>query len=65
MPQEIDEQTLTCVAYSYVAELAALTGTQPLYWADFNACKGKLTSRKAQSGLLRMMAPEWWRCRLK
>ncbi|MBD9643664.1 replication endonuclease [Pantoea sp. PNT02] len=65
MPQEPDEQTITCIAYRYVAELAALTGTQPPYWAEFKACKGELSLRKAQSGLLRMMAPEWWRGRLK
>lgn len=65
MPQDSDELAVTLVGYRYIAELTALTGTQPPYWAEFNSKKGELALRKAQSGLLRMMAPEWWRGRLK
>ncbi|MBE5254154.1 replication endonuclease [Mixta mediterraneensis] len=65
LPHEADELTVTRVTYRYVAELAALTGTQPPYWAEYGASKGELALRKAQSGLLRMTAPEWWRARLK
>lgn len=65
LPQEADEVTVTRVAYRYVAELAALTGTQPPYWAEYGSSKGELSLRKAQSGILRMTAPEWWRGRLK
>lgn len=65
IPQEADELTVTLTGYRYIAELAALTGTQPPYWAEFCSAKGELPLRKAQSGLLRMMAPEWWRGRLK
>ncbi|MGD8163359.1 replication endonuclease [Pantoea sp. FN0307] len=65
MPADSDETTVTITAYRYLAELAALTGTTPPYWARFHAEDGVLPLRQAQSGLLRMMAPEWWRGRLK
>ena len=65
MPQDSDELAVTLVGYRYIAELTALTGTQPPYWAEFNSNNCELALRKAQSGLLRMMAPEWWRGRLK
>ncbi|AOE39098.1 replication protein A [Pantoea agglomerans] len=65
MPHEADELAVTLTGYRYIAELAALTGTQPPYWVEFSSAKGELPLRKAQSGLLRMMVPEWWRGRLK
>lgn len=65
LPDDADEETITLVAYRYLSELAALTGTTPPYQAEYQAGRGTLPLRKAQSGLLRMMAPEWWRGRLK
>ncbi|XYX41300.1 replication endonuclease [Candidatus Erwinia dacicola] len=65
LPDDADEEVITLTAYRYIAELTALTGTVPPYWSEFQAGKGVLSMRKAQSGLLRMMAPEWWRGRLK
>lgn len=65
LPADTDEEAITLVAYRYIAELSSLTGTTPPYWSEFQAGRGELPLRKAQSGLLRMMAPEWWRGRLK
>ena len=65
LPDDADEEAITLVAYRYLSELAALTGTTPPYRAEYQAGRGMLPLRKAQSGLLRMMAPEWWRGRLK
>lgn len=65
LPEDSSEEAITLVAYRYIAELSALTGTTPPYWSEFQAGRGVLPLRKAQSGLLRMMAPEWWRGRLK
>ncbi|MDQ9187833.1 replication endonuclease, partial [Cronobacter sakazakii] len=33
------------------------------YWATFQA--DKLTTRQAECGLLRMMAPAWWYVKIK
>ncbi|MGQ3903255.1 replication endonuclease [Mixta calida] len=65
LPDDADEEAITLVAYRYLSELAALTGTTPPYRAEYQTGRGTLPLRKAQSGLLRMMAPEWWRGRLK
>lgn len=65
MPADADETAITLTAYRYLSGLAALTGTTPPYWVTFHAEGGVLPQRQAQSGLLRMMAPEWWRGRLK
>ncbi|MGD8107788.1 replication endonuclease [Pantoea sp. FN0302] len=65
LPDDADEEAITLVAYRYLSELAALTGTTPPYQAEYQTGRGTLPLRKAQSGLLRMMAPEWWRGRLK
>lgn len=65
LPEDSSEEAVTLVAYRYISELSSLTGTVPPYWSEFQAGKGVLPLRKAQSGLLRMMAPEWWRGRLK
>jgi len=64
LPDDADEETTTLIAYRYISELTALTGTTPPYWSEYLSGKGVLALRKAQSGLLRMMAPEWWRGRL-
>lgn len=65
LPDDADEEAITLVAYRYLSELAALTGTTPPYRAEYQTGRGTLPLRKAQSGLLRIMAPEWWRGRLK
>ncbi|MEN4769026.1 replication endonuclease [Duffyella gerundensis] len=65
LPDDADEEAITLMAYRYLSELSSLTGTTPPYWAEYHAGRGSLALRKAQSGLLRMMAPEWWRGRLK
>lgn len=61
---DADEEITILIAYRYLSELTALTSTTPLYWSEYLSGKGVLTLRKAQSGLLRMMAPEWWGGRL-
>jgi hypothetical protein len=42
-----------------------MLNNQPPYWAEHEANGGQLETRKAESGILRMMAPEWWYLRLK
>lgn len=42
-----------------------MLNNQPPYWAEHEANAGQLETRKAESGILRMMAPEWWYLRLK
>ena len=65
LPDDTEEASIMLIAYRFIAELSALTGTIPPYWTEYQSGKCVLEMRKAQSGLLRMMAPEWWRGRLK
>lgn len=60
-PDDAEETAITLTAYRYLAELTSLSGIRPPYWASFQREGGVLPLRHAQSGLLRMMAPEWWR----
>ena len=62
-----DEQELynrTLEAYRNLGECSLMLNNQPPYWKEFKA-KGQLDQPKAESGILRMIAPEWWRLRLK
>lgn len=54
----------TTAAYRHLAELVKQFNITPPYWQSFNA-GNNFTVRNAESGLLRMMAPEWWRGKLK
>lgn len=62
-PDEMHRRTME--SYRHLCGLSLMLGNQPPYWATHNANGGQLDNRKAESGLLRMMAPEWWQGRLK
>ncbi|EAA7681396.1 replication endonuclease [Salmonella enterica] len=55
----------TLESYRHLCACSLMLNNQPPYWAEHNANEGYLDKRKAESGLLRMIAPEWWRLRLK
>jgi hypothetical protein len=55
----------TLLSYEHLCELSLMLGNKPPYWAEYQANEDELDTRKAESGLLRMMAPEWWYGRLK
>ncbi|BBV41702.1 replication protein A [Citrobacter portucalensis] len=50
-------------AFVHLGELVQTINFTAPYWGYFKA--DKLTERQAYSGILRMMAPEWWYLRLK
>lgn len=65
--QTSDSKELAQRAYATYRNLAGLcleVGTEPPYWQAYHSRRG-ITVRQLESGLLRMMAPEWWRGRLK
>ncbi len=53
----------TWAAYRNLAGLCQQVGTEPPYWRQ--ATGRGINLAQMESGLLRMMAPEWWRARLK
>ncbi|ECC3242171.1 replication endonuclease, partial [Salmonella enterica subsp. enterica] len=55
----------TMKSYRYLCACSLMLNNQPPYWAEHEANAGQLETRKAESGILRMMAPEWWYLRLK
>ncbi len=55
----------TMESYRYLCACSRMLNNQPPYWAEHEANAGQLETRKAESGILRMMAPEWWYLRLK
>ena len=55
----------TLEAYRNLCSCSLMLNNQPPYWAEHEANDGRLEMRKAESGILRMIAPEWWRLRLK
>ncbi|GDX05745.1 replication endonuclease [Buttiauxella sp. A111] len=55
----------TLLSYEHLCELCMMLGNKPPYWAEYQSNEDELDTRKAESGLLRMMAPEWWYGRLK
>lgn len=61
--KEMHRRTLD--AYRDLCALSLTLKNQPPYWAEHEAKGGCLENHKAESGLLRMMAPEWWYQRLK
>ncbi|WP_145538994.1 replication endonuclease [Yersinia kristensenii] len=52
-------------AYRCLVGLCKQVGTEPPYWREFTSSRKTINPRKIESGLLRMMAPDWWRVRLK
>ncbi|EAM9788457.1 replication endonuclease [Salmonella enterica] len=52
-------------SYRHLGEIAQQIGTVPPYWGQFVAGRRPLPTHSAESGMLRMMAPEWWLGRLK
>ena len=61
---ELELYHRTLEAYRNLGECSLMLNNQPPYWKEFEA-KGQLDQPKAESGILRMIAPEWWRLRLK
>lgn len=61
-PEDMEFRTLAM--FRHLGELVKQIGITPPYWCQFEADKS-FTPRHAESGLLRMMAPEWWRAKLK
>ncbi|MCS3425027.1 hypothetical protein M2403_003650 [Rahnella sp. BIGb0603] len=61
-PEELEWRATA--AYRHLAELVNQFSITPPYWHSFKA-GNNFTARNAESGLLRMMAPEWWRGKLK
>lgn len=55
----------TLESYRHLCACSLMLNNQPPYWAEHEASDGQLETRKAESGILRMMAPEWWYQRLK
>ena len=53
----------TWATYRNLAGLCKQVGTEPPYWRQ--ATGRGINVSQMESGLLRMMAPEWWRARLK
>ncbi|CAI1905885.1 replication endonuclease [Serratia proteamaculans] len=53
----------TSAAYRKLAGLCLEVGTEPPYWKK--ATTSGVRVAQMESGLLRMMAPDWWRARLK
>ncbi|EDL0219148.1 replication endonuclease, partial [Salmonella enterica subsp. enterica serovar Schwarzengrund] len=62
-PKELHRRTME--SYRYLCACSLMLNNQPPYWAEHEANAGQLETRKAESGILRMMAPEWWYLRLK
>ncbi|OJB82965.1 replication protein A [Yersinia ruckeri] len=62
-PKELWKRTQR--AYIYLVKLSKQVGTEPPYWREFTSSRKKINPRKIESGLLRMMAVDWWRARLK
>ena len=62
---ELDMRSITLLAFRHMGRLTLQAGTQPPYWAQFTKGRRPLPTHSAESGLLRMMSPEWWRVRIK
>ncbi|QCT18497.1 replication endonuclease [Jejubacter calystegiae] len=54
----------TLAAYRHLCGLAQLLNITPPYQAEYSA-SDYLPGPKAESGILRMMAPDWWAIKLK
>lgn len=61
----LTDRHITLLSFRHLGLLTLQAGTQPPYWAQFTKGRHPLSTEKAESGLLRMMSPEWWRARLK
>ncbi|MFE8047584.1 replication endonuclease [Brenneria goodwinii] len=62
---DLDMRSITLLAFRHLGRLTLQAGTQPPYWAQFVKGRRPLPTHSAESGLLRMMSPEWWRVRIK
>lgn len=62
---DLDMREITLLAFRHLGRLTLQAGTQPPYWAQFTKGRRELPAHSAESGLLRMMSPEWWRVRIK
>ncbi|MFK8259667.1 replication endonuclease [Erwinia sp. AnSW2-5] len=63
-PDKNESRQRTAEAYVYLAREALKCGTTPPFWNSVQKT-GRIKLRNAESALLRMMSPEWWRVRLK
>nr|WP_253260261.1 replication endonuclease [Pectobacterium odoriferum] len=62
---DLDMRKITLLAFRHLGRLTLQAGTQPPYWPQFTKGRRPLPTHSAESGLLRMMSPEWWRVRIK
>lgn len=62
---DLDMRTITLLAFRHLGQLTLQAGTQPPYWSVFTKGRRPLATHTAESGLLRMMSPEWWRVRIQ
>ncbi|MFP9230157.1 replication endonuclease [Pectobacterium cacticida] len=62
---DLDMREITLLAFRHLGRLTLQAGTQPPYWAQYTKGRRPLPTHSAESGLLRMMSPEWWRVRIK
>ncbi|MEI7408157.1 replication endonuclease [Pectobacterium aroidearum] len=62
---ELNMRSITLLAFRHLGRLTLQAGTQPPYWEQFTKGRRPLPTHSAESGLLRMMSPEWWRVRIK
>lgn len=62
---DMEMRTITLFAFRHLGRLTLQAGTQPPYWSLFTKGRRELPTHTAESGLLRMMSPEWWRVRLQ
>lgn len=62
---DLDMRAITLLAFRHLGQLTLQAGTQPPYWSVFTKGRRPLPTHTAESGLLRMMSPEWWRVRIQ
>lgn len=65
--EKADEEELkqrTVQGYVFLAQEALKCGTTPPFWLSVKKT-GKIKRRNAESAILRMMSPEWWRVRMQ
>lgn len=63
-PDEDELKQRTAQGYVFLAQEALKCGTTPPFWLSVKKT-GRIKRRNAESAILRMMSPEWWRVRLQ
>lgn len=52
-------------AFGHLGEMSLMLNNQPPYWASYKSSGDFLDDKSVYSGILRLVAPEWWYLRLK